>query len=146
MVEGFPPGVFPQSMIRSRASPKYLITSSVLSAGGMPEIFALVAVIGNPSDRARSRANDSPGILTAIFPVFAVMNSEISGFAGSKRVSGPGQNFLASFSAETVMDEAMRSSSRFSPIMSGRALFQERCLIPYSFLSAEMSSYLTPRP
>ena len=146
MVEGFPPGVFPQSIIRSRASPKYLITSSVLSAGGIPEIFALVAVIGNPSNRARSSANDSPGILTAIFPVFAVMNSEIEDFAGSKRVSGPGQNFLDSFSAETVMFEAMRSSASFCPIMSGSALFQERCLIPYSLWSAEMSSYLAPRP
>ena len=100
----------------------------------MPEIFALVAVIGNPSDRASSSANDSPGILTAIFPVFAVSRSEIFAFAGSNSVSGPGQNFSISFSADSVTDEAMSSSMRFSPIMSGRALFGERHFEPVEVL------------
>jgi hypothetical protein len=63
----------PPSTIKSSPSPKYSRIMTALAAAGLPEMLALVDVIGTPAALASFNANDSPGIRTATFPS-AVMN------------------------------------------------------------------------
>jgi len=110
-------------MIMSRDEPKYPVTVETSRAGGIPEILALVDVMGMPTDRARSSAKDSPGMRTATQEL-RVTNPLSPFLARNTIVRGPGQNIAMIFAALSGTPSAS----------SARSNDQRHCFVCRSFL------------
>jgi len=91
-VEAIFPLLSPPSRIKSTPWPKQLKTSSAFRQAGLPEIFALVPVIGTPRPFVNAIAMGWLESRIPIFPVPAVSRGETSGPASKISVRGPGQN------------------------------------------------------
>jgi len=98
-VDATSPSVSPPSRIKSTPWPKELTMSCALRQAALPEIFALVPVIGTPRPFVNAVAMGWLERRTPILPVPAVSRGETRGPASKSSVKGPGQNCSMSLSA-----------------------------------------------
>ena len=122
IVDSTPMGQGPPSRIMSTTAPRSATTSRAVVGLSRPDRLAEGATIGRPARRNRSSARGWFGIRrpTLANPAQARSQTDPVRARGSTRVSGPGQNRMASRSASGVKAASLRAWSRVATwAMSG---------------------------